>query len=222
MLSKGRLLGVIQVINKFDRTSFDEVELRLAQTLADHAAIAIENGELYQQAYLASITDDLTGLRNTRYFNRALPDLLRRGGPVALMVLDLDNFKEVVDTHGHLAGSRTISFIGKIIGRLVRPGDVAARFGGDEFVAVLPGADSQAALRIAESIRAAVEAATYLDEEDGVDISGVTASLGVAVYPEHAGDAECLFRAADNAMYSVKRASKNAVALARPTDTAAA
>jgi diguanylate cyclase (GGDEF)-like protein len=222
MLSKGRLLGVIQVINKFDRTSFDEEELRLAQTLADHAAIAIENAELYQQAYLASITDDLTGLRNTRYFNRALPDILRRGGPVALMMLDLDSFKEVVDTHGHLAGSRTISHIGKIIGRLVRPGDVAARFGGDEFVAILPGADGPAALRVAEAIRAAVQAATYLDEEDGVDISGVTASIGVAVYPDHAGDAEGLFRAADNAMYSVKRARKNAVALARPTDTVAA
>lgn len=221
MLSKGRLLGVIQAINKFDGSTFDEEELRLAQMLADHAAIAIENASLYHQAYVASITDDLTGLHNTRHFNRLLPDLVRRGGPVALLVLDLDRFKEVVDTHGHLAGSRTIAQIGRMIGRLIRPGDVAARFGGDEFVIALPDADAATALRVAETIRAAIEHMAEL-EGDVVDVSGVTASVGVAVYPDHAGDAEGLFRAADTAMYGVKRGRKNAVALARPKGSAAA
>jgi len=221
MISKGRLLGVIQAINKFDGTTFSDEELRLAQMLADHAAIAIENASLYHQAYVASITDDLTGLHNTRHFNRLLPELVRRGGPVALLVLDLDRFKEVVDANGHLAGSRTIAQIGRLIGRLIRPGDVAARFGGDEFVIALPDADAPAALRIAETIRAAIEQMRDLDG-DGVDVSGVTASVGVAVYPDHAADAEGLFRAADAAMYAVKRGKKNAVALARPKGSAAA
>lgn len=221
MVSKDRLRGVIQVINKFDGSAFSEEELSLAQALADHAAIAIENAELYHRAYIGSITDDLTGLGNTRHFNRMLPELMARGGPLALLVLDLDSFKELVDAHGHLAGGRTISHIGRILGRHLRPGDVAARFGGDEFVAIFPGTDAPTALRMAESIRAAIQA-TALLEDDGLDISGVTASVGVAVYPEHAGNAEGLFRAADAAMYTVKRGGKNAVALAHPRDTAAA
>jgi len=213
MLSKDTLLGVIQVINKVDGSTFNDNELRLAQTLADHAAIAIENASLYRQAYLASITDDLTGLGNTRHFNRMLTELLSRAGPLSLLVLDLDNFKNVVDSYGHLVGSRTISYLGKVIGHLVRPGDVAARFGGDEFVVILPDTESETALTIAETIRAAIEACSVL-EGNGVDISTVTASVGVATAPQHAANANDLFRAADAAMYSVKRAGKNAVALA--------
>ncbi len=213
MLSKDTLLGVIQVINKIDRTSFTEDELRLAQSLADHAAIAIENASLYRKAYLASITDDLTGLGNTRHFNHMLPELLSRGAALALLVLDLDNFKGIVDSYGHLVGSRTISYLGKVIAHLIRPGDVAARFGGDEFVIILPDTDAGTALGIAETIRAAIEACSVL-EGNGIDISTVTASVGVAAFPDHAANAEDLFRAADAAMYAVKRRGKNEVALA--------
>ena len=213
ILSKDTLLGVIQVINKIDGASFSEDELRLAQTLADHAAIAIENASLYRQAYVASITDDLTGLANTRHFNRMLPELMQRCTSLSLLVLDLDNFKAVVDTYGHLAGSRTIAYLGKIIGHLVRPGDVAARFGGDEFVVILPDTDTATGAEIAETIRVAIEACSAL-EGNGVDISTVTASVGIATYPNHAANAEALFKAADAAMYTVKRSGKNAVAQA--------
>jgi diguanylate cyclase (GGDEF)-like protein len=211
MLSKGSLLGVVQVINKIDGTAFTEDDLRIAQTLADHAAIAIENASLYRQAYTASITDDLTGLSNTRYFNQRLPEMLAAGGPLSLAVLDLDNFKAIVDSYGHLVGSRTISHLGRMIRHFVRPGDVAARFGGDEFVLVLPNTDIETALSIAETIRAAIEATSTL-EGNGVDISTVTASVGVATCPDHATTAEGLFKAADQAMYAVKRGGKNAVA----------
>jgi diguanylate cyclase (GGDEF)-like protein len=213
IVSKETLLGVIQVINKLDGSSFDTDELRLVQTLADQAAIAIENASLYRKAYLASITDDLTGLSNTRHFNKMLPELLKRGTPLSLLVLDLDNFKAIVDTYGHLVGSRTIAYLGKVIGHLIRPGDVAARFGGDEFVVVLPDTDADTAFGIAETIRSAVEACSVL-EGNGVDISSVTTSIGVATAPTHAGTVDDLFRAADGAMYAVKRRGKNAVALA--------
>ena len=104
LVSKDTLRGVIQVLNKVDGSTFTEAELDLAQTLADHAAIAIENASLYRQAYLASITDDLTGLGNTRHFHQSLADAMARGRPVSLIVLDLDHFKAVVDRYGHLAG----------------------------------------------------------------------------------------------------------------------
>jgi diguanylate cyclase (GGDEF)-like protein len=217
MVSKETLRGVIQIINKVDGSTFTEAELRLAQTLAEQAAIAIENASLYRQAYLASITDDLTGLGNTRHFNETLVKLLARGGPVSLVILDLDNFKAVVDGYGHLVGSRTIAQIGRMIGRLLRPGDVAARFGGDEFVIALPDTKETEAVRLADGIRQAIEACERLDGED-VDLSGVTASFGVATSPDHARDAENLFRAADAAMYSVKRSTKNRVASAAKED----
>ncbi|MGH7821835.1 MAG: diguanylate cyclase, partial [Candidatus Binatia bacterium] len=210
MVSKDALRGVIQVINKIDGSSFDEEELHLTQRLADHAAIAIENASLYRQAYLASITDDLTGLGNTRHFNRMLRELLVRSLPLSLLVLDLDNFKRIVDTFGHLAGSRTIAHLGRLIGRLIRPGDVAARFGGDEFVILLPGTECRAAVEIGETIRAAIAAEERIDT-GGVDIAEVTASVGAATAPDHARTADELFHAADAAMYEVKRRGKNAV-----------
>ncbi|TMA59817.1 MAG: GAF domain-containing protein, partial [Deltaproteobacteria bacterium] len=116
IVHEGTLHGVIQVINKLDGSAFDDDELRLVQTLADHAAIAIENASLYRQAQQAALTDDLTGLGNTRHFNRMLPELLGRGGPVSLLVLDLDAPKTLVDRHGHLVGSRAIADVGGVIG----------------------------------------------------------------------------------------------------------
>jgi diguanylate cyclase (GGDEF)-like protein len=213
LVSKDTLRGVIQVLNKVDGTTFTEAELGLAQTLADHAAIAIENASLYRQAYLASITDDLTGLGNTRQFHRSLAEAMARGKPVSLIVLDLDHFKAVVDRYGHLAGSRAIAQVGRLIGRLMRPGDIAARFGGDEFVVVLPDTGAEEALGTAEAIRKAIEACQELEGES-VDLSRVTASVGLACYPTHAADAEGLFRRADDAMYAAKRAGRNRVAVA--------
>jgi diguanylate cyclase (GGDEF)-like protein len=213
VVSKNQLLGVIQVINRIGGGSFDDDELRLVQILADHAAIAIENASLYRQAELASLTDDLTGLSNSRHLNQYLPGQIRRGARLALLVLDFDNFKQVVDRYGHLVGSQTIGHIGRLIGRMIRPGDFAARFGGDEFVVILPDTSITSAVDFAERLRAQIDACTQLDGRD-IDLSGVTASIGVAVFPEHAADADGLLHAADAAMYVVKRGGKNGVAVA--------
>src|SRR4029077_7320068 len=194
---------------------------------ADHAAIAIAHAQLYRDVEQASLTDDLTGLGNTRRFHRLFPPLLApprpppprsRPGlsaprPLSLVVLDLDQLKAVVDGYGHLVGSRTIATVGRLIGEQLRPGDQAARFGGDEFVVILPSTDTAAALDVAERIRAAVAACAVPDGLEG-DIRRGTASIGVATAPRHATDPDGLFRAADTAMYAVKRIAKNGVAAA--------
>jgi len=212
MVHRDTLHGVIQVINKLDGSAFDDHELGLVQRLADHAAIAIENASLYRQAQQAALTDDLTGLGNTRHFNRVLPALLARGGPVSLLVLDLDGLKAVVDRFGHLVGSRAIAEVGHVIGGRLRPGDVAARFGGDELVVILPATDTTAARTIAEGLREAIAACAIPGDREGKTL---TVSIGVATFPDHADDAEGLFRAADAAMYAVKRSTKNGVATGR-------
>ncbi len=217
VLKGDTLLGVLQVINKLDGSAFNEDEQRLVQALADHAAIAIDNARHYRDARIAALTDDLTGLGNTRHFNEMLPRLLIRGEPVSLLVLDLDNFKAIVDTHGHLLGSRTIAFVGRLIARFVRPGDLAARFGGDEFVLVLPATDTHNASRVGRQILDAIADAPVLPGTN-VDLRAVTASIGVATFPDHATDADGLFRAADAAMYAVKGNGKNAVGVAPRVD----
>jgi diguanylate cyclase (GGDEF)-like protein len=214
VVHRDRLLGVVQVINRLDGRPFTADEQRLVQSLADYAAVGIAHAQLYREVELASLTDDLTGLGNTRRFHRELPRLLARATPLSLLVLDLDHLKAVVDTHGHLVGSRTIATVGRLIAEQLRPGDVAARFGGDEFVAVLPSTDTGPARDIAELVCAAVAACAVPDGLE-VDITGVTASLGVATAPRHALDPDGLFRAADAAMYDVKRRRRNGVAVAK-------
>ena len=213
LVHRDRLLGVVQVINRLDGRPFKADDQRLVQSLADHAAIAIANAQLYRDVEQASLTDDLTGLGNSRRFHRVLPPLLEQAQPLSLLVLDLDHLKAVVDTYGHLVGSRTIATVGRLIGEQLRPGDVAARFGGDEFVVVLPSTDTAPARHVAELIRAAVAGCLTPDDLE-VDITGVTASLGVATAPRHARDPDGLFRVADMAMYAVKHRRRNGVAVA--------
>jgi diguanylate cyclase (GGDEF)-like protein len=225
LVHRDALIGVLQVINRIGgarstpdevvRASFTADEVRLVQSLASQAAIAIANAQLYRRVELASLTDDLTGLGNTRRFNAVLPTALAHGGPVSLLVLDLDELKGIVDRHGHLVGSRAIATVGRLIAGRLRPGDVAARFGGDEFVVVMPGTRTDAALELADGVRRDVAALTRPDGMDA-DITKLTASIGVATFPDDAADADGLFRAADRALYRIKNGGKNGVAAAAP------
>jgi diguanylate cyclase (GGDEF)-like protein/PAS domain S-box-containing protein len=164
-----------------------------------------------------STHDNLTGHYNTRYLYQALERLIDTasvtGGCFSLIFMDIDDFKQVVDTHGHLNGSRVIQEVGAIIRNAVdRPG-FAVAYAGDEFVAVLPGIDKDEALAKAEDIRARIGGATYLLGW-GREVR-LSASLGVATFPHDARDLQALMGLADQALFGVKRRGKNAVAATR-------
>ena len=191
MVHGDTLHGVIQVINKLDGSVFDDDELRLVQTLADHAAIAIESALRDRQATEAALTDELTGLGNARRLDSVLPALLERGGPLSLLRIDVD-LHGVVDDHGESVGRRAMAGVGQVIGARLRPGDVAARCEGDGFVVILPATAGATARVIADEFRAAIDACSI----PGAPGVRITSRVGVATYPDDGGDAEALLQSA--------------------------
>jgi diguanylate cyclase (GGDEF)-like protein len=179
-------------------------------------AIALDNALSLQRAQELSVTDDLTRLSNSRYLNEVLRRETKRAtrskSPLSLVFLDLDGFKLVNDSHGHLAGSKTLVEAAAVIRGCARETDVVARFGGDEFSLILPDTGPEGALAVATRIRDRVRAATFLTT-DGLAIK-LTASIGVATLSNLAESAEELLRAADTAMYRVKAAGKNGIHVA--------
>ncbi len=158
-------------------------------------------------------TDALTGLLAYRRFDAALDEALRTaqatGTPLTLMVLDLDGLKAINDAHGHAMGAFTIGRVGRLLAEVLGTAGVATRFGGDEFVAFLPGLPKDAGLELAERLRSRVEKEKFLREGRKAD---VTVSIGVASFPERARERKALFEAADRALYRAKARGKNQVA----------
>lgn len=186
------------------------------RTILEMPALAIETAMRLQRAEALSVTDDLTGLYNSRYLNQVLRRESKRasrsGRPLSLVFLDLDGFKSINDTHGHLSGSRALVEAAGVIRRCARETDVPARFGGDEFAVVLPDTGSEGAMAVAERVRERMFEHAFL-AGDGLDIH-LTASVGVATLPDVAASAEELIKAADTAMYAIKDSGKNGVRLA--------
>ena len=187
------------------------------RSILEPPAIALDNALALQKAEALSVTDDLTRLYNSRYLNLVLRRESKRasrsGRPLSLLFLDLDGFKQVNDTHGHLAGSKALVEASVIVRASARETDVAARFGGDEFAVILPDTGREGAVAVAERIRDRICACKFL-ASDGLSIH-LTASIGVATLPDVAASAEELLRAADVAMYRVKDAGKNGIHIAQ-------
>jgi diguanylate cyclase (GGDEF)-like protein len=195
--------------------------LRAVRVLLEPASVALDNALLLKRAEALSVTDDLTHLYNSRYLNLVLRRETKRasrsGRPLSLLFLDLDGFKAVNDTHGHLFGSRALVEAAAVIRGSARETDVVARFGGDEFALVLPDTGGEGAYAVGERIRERIAAQKFL-AGDGLNLH-LTVSVGVATLPDVAASAEELVQAADKAMYQVKDSGKNGIqAAATPAD----
>jgi diguanylate cyclase (GGDEF)-like protein len=180
------------------------------------AAFALDNALMFQRTLALSVTDDLTQLYNSRYLNQVLRRETKRasrsGRPLSLLFMDLDGFKSINDSHGHLFGSRALVEAADVVRMSARETDVCARFGGDEFAVVLPETGCDGAYAVGERIRERIAAHAFL-AGDGFNIR-LTASVGVATLPDVAASAEELLKAADQAMYRVKDAGKNGILVA--------
>jgi len=198
---------------------FGDAARERAQWLASEAWRALENERLHTRLEREALTDGLTDLPNRRQFEDSLTGEISRverfGGSVGLILVDLDDFKQVNDRYGHLAGDDVLRAFADVLRDNVRAIDVPARYGGEEFAVLLPQTDADGSERVAERIRAAMEGrvvATF----PGALVT-VTASFGVAAFPE-AGTQEALFAAADEALYRAKAGGKNRVVVARAAE----
>jgi len=195
--------------------------LRAIRMLLEPAAVALDNALQLKRAEALSVTDDLTRLYNSRYLNQVLRRETKRasrsGRPMSLLFIDLDGFKSINDTHGHLFGSRALVEAATVIRGSARETDVVARFGGDEFALILPDTGGEGAYAVGERIRERIADHIFLTGE-GLTIR-LTASVGVATLPDVAASADELVHAADAAMYQVKARGKNGIqAAAEPAD----
>ena len=221
LMSRGRLIGVVEAVDPLDAERFRNEDARLLTLLLEPAGVAVDNALLLRRSEELSITDDLTKLYNSRFLNGTLRREVERSKryrtPVSLIFLDLDGFKGVNDQHGHLFGSRALVEVGAVIKGTVREIDVVSRFGGDEFTVILPQTGPEGAQIIADRIRQRIEETTYL-ESYGVEVR-LTASIGIASFPDHGRTKDDLIARADQAMYLVKGRGKNGVALAETDGT---
>ncbi len=208
--SQGRTLGALVMSGR--RGAFSAAHQRVLGILANQAASALATSQYVEEKEHQAVRDRLTDLYNRRAFDDLLAGAIaradRRGSTVALLMLDLDNFKKLNDTYGHPAGDAVLRHTAGVLRKQLRQGDQAARFGGEEFAVILPDTDEPGALHLAERVREAMQQARLVFA--GAKLA-VTVSVGAAVWPRQAQEADTLLEAADRALYAAKEAGRNRV-----------
>ena len=206
-----KTLGVIQLLNsKLDLLS--EYSISFLRILCDYAAIAIQNARSVQRIHELTITDDCTGLFNARHLYTLLDEQVALGSSnrehqFSLLFVDLDHFKQVNDTHGHLVGSRLLSEVGGLMKRSLGPENSCFRYGGDEFVALLPGLGKQAAIDATLRLWDQLRQERFLTAQ-GLSLA-LAGSFGLATFPEDGNSVQAIIRSADTMMYNAKTTRDN-------------
>jgi diguanylate cyclase (GGDEF)-like protein len=213
LIFQDEVVGILY-LDDFVPRQFDRGRLELLSILASFAALAIHNARLHNRTKLMAITDYLTGLHNHRYFqqifNQELGRARRYQKVMSLIILDVDNFKQFNDTLGHAVGDKVLVAIGEIITRSLRKVDFAFRYGGEEFVIILPETALEHAILTAERLRERIARETCVAVEESRG-NPITVSAGVACYPENGTNREDLFTLMDTYLYKAKSMGKNIV-----------
>jgi diguanylate cyclase (GGDEF)-like protein len=211
----GRVAGVLELISETHGRRFSDAETKLLRAMANQAASALENARLLRQLRDAAETDLVTGVYSHRHLQERVRQETARAArahsPLSVLMVDLDDFKRINDEHGHQAGDRVLRAIAGALRAAVRTGDVVARYGGDEFVVLMPDTDDDEARSVADRAEAAVAGLSH-PMADG-SVVHVSCSVGLALHPRDGRSGKALLRAADAAMYSHKRSR---AAIGRP------
>ena len=208
MQARGEVYGVLQFLPEAGTDSLPRGEL--AQALADGVSLALANMALREKLRNQALRDELTGLQNRRFLEEMLPRLVahaeRRGASIAVLMLDLDHFKQVNDRYGHATGDAVLREVGALLLARLRRMDMACRYGGEELLVLMPDCSAQEALMRAHELCAQVRA---LRDRAGGTLPPVTVSIGVAAWPEHGEQVGKVIEAADTALYAAKRAGRD-------------
>lgn len=225
MIAQGETLGILHIrsnpwgASKLLEQPIIAVESKwqLALTVSEHIGLALANLKLRESLRIQAIRDPLTGLFNRRYMEESLERELKRaqrkGVPIGIVMMDIDHFKHFNDSFGHAAGDYLLRELGVFLKTLVRGEDIASRYGGEEFIVVLPETSLEETMQRAEQIRQDVK--TLKLSEQFPKSEGVTLSLGVAVFPQHGTSVEELLKSVDVALYQAKRDGRDRVAVAK-------
>ena len=209
LVASGESIGLVELMSAH-AIDLDEDRLGLSRTIANEAAIALENARLYEEARALADRDPLTGFFNHRYLHERFGEeavrARRSHRPLSLLMLDLDDFKLVNDSFGHLLGDDVLRWTAELIRKTLRASDVPARYGGDEFAILLPDADRDEAAATATRLREGFTAAAY--SRDGRLAVPVGVSIGAATFPADGRTAAELIAVADAGLYRMKRSAR--------------
>ena len=211
-----QVLGVIELVNFAGHPGFLAPHVPTLKSLADYTGMALENASYFRRMQELTILDDCTALYNSRHLDFVLDAEIyrstRHGYKFSVVFFDLDHFKQVNDLYGHLVGSKLLWMIGSLIKSHLRLSDYAFRYGGDEFVIVLPQTPKEGAHQMLRRLKGLLDSAVFFQPEN-LNIK-VTASFGIATFPDDSRTRQELLRLADEAMYHVKKTTRNAIGLA--------